>query len=95
MEAWFTDSGRSSISNPSGRLIVDVQGTLRLRLDLFLEWYLPIERQKFGLRSCYPCKSGLAIFSRLLRKGHPMVGTFIQLSGGLGPDGLASNPWDG
>ena len=29
--------------------------------------------------------------SRLPEVGQPMVGTFIQLSGGLGPDGLASN----
>tara|TARA_Y100000766_G_scaffold185316_1_gene159176 strand:- start:1045 stop:1380 length:336 start_codon:yes stop_codon:yes gene_type:complete len=29
--------------------------------------------------------------SRLPEFGQPMVGTFIQLSGGLGPDGLASN----
>lgn len=91
---WFTDSGRTSLSDPVGRVYcLSPEGDLRLVLDCVPysngiclspdgAWvYVAATRanQVWRLSACLP------------ETGQPMVGTFLQLSGGLGPDGLATN----
>jgi gluconolactonase len=92
-DLWFTDPGRSSLSDPTGRL-------LRLRAG---------QRQPELVLANVPYPNGVALSPdgklvylaatranavwRLLADApdpvYPMAGTYIQLSGGLGPDGLA------
>jgi len=92
---WFTDSGRSSLSDPTGRVYcIPPNGELRLVLDnvpysngICLSpdgaWvYVAATRSNQVWR----------LSAKLPTTGKPMVGTFLQLSGGLGPDGLATNP---
>ena len=96
-DLWFTDPGRSSLSDPTGRLF-------RLRAPL-----APAARRLELVLANIPYPNGVALSPdgklvylaatranavwRLLADapdpGWPMVGTFVQLSGGLGPDGLA------
>lgn len=91
---WFTDSGRTSLSDPRGRVYcLTPSGDLRLLLDcapysngICLSpdgaWlYIAATRANQVWR----------LSTRLPETGLPMVGTFLQLSGGLGPDGLATN----
>ena len=91
---WFTDSGRTSLSDPGGRVYqLSPAGELRLVLDCV----------PYSNGICLSSDGGWVyvaatranqvwrLSSRLPESGQPMVGTFLQLSGGLGPDGLASN----
>lgn len=91
---WFTDSGRTSLSDPRGRVYCLPSGSdLRLVLDCLPysngiclspdgQWlYVAATRANQVWR----------LSTHLPEKGQPMVGTFLQLSGGLGPDGLATN----
>ncbi|MEJ8562116.1 SMP-30/gluconolactonase/LRE family protein [Yoonia sp. GPGPB17] len=91
---WFTDSGRTSLSDPTGRVYCLPQnGALRLVLDCVPyangiclspdgEWvYVAATRANQVWR----------FSSKLPKTGQPMVGTYLNLSGGLGPDGLAVN----
>lgn len=91
---WFTDSGRTSLSDPTGRVYcLPSTGDLRLVLDCVPyangiclspdgQWlYVAATRANQIWR----------LSTRLPDTGQPMVGTFLQLSGGLGPDGLATN----
>ncbi len=91
---WFTDSGRTSLSDPRGRVYcLTPSGDLRLLLDCVPysngiclspdgAWlYIAATRANQVWR----------LSTRLPETGLPMVGTFLQLSGGLGPDGLATN----
>lgn len=91
-DLWFTDPGRSSLSDPTGRLF-------RLRNE---------QRQPELVLANVPYPNGVALSPdgrlvylaatranavwRLLADAPdplvPMAGTYIQLSGGLGPDGL-------
>lgn len=95
-DIWFTDSGRTSLSDPSGRVY-------RLRRG---------ERHPERVLANVPYPNGIALspegkfvylaatranavwrfFADAPGAPPPMVGTFIQLSGGLGPDGLAVAP---
>ena len=91
---WFTDSGRTSLSNPKGRVFcLSPGGELRLVLDCV----------PYSNGICFS-PDGASVYvaatranqvwrlsSKLPAKGQPMVGVFLQLSGGLGPDGLATN----
>ena len=96
-DIWFTDSGRTSLSDPTGRLF-----RLRAPLD-------PQARRLELVLANVPYPNGVALSPdgrlvylaatranavwRLLADAPdpvwPMVGIFVQLSGGLGPDGLA------
>ncbi|WP_377067367.1 SMP-30/gluconolactonase/LRE family protein [Roseovarius ramblicola] len=91
---WFSDSGRTSLSDPSGRVYcLPPAGDLRLLLDCIPysngiclspdgAWlYIAATRANQVWR----------LSTRLPDNSQPMVGTFLQLSGGLGPDGLACN----
>lgn len=91
---WFTDSGRTSLSDPRGGVYcLSPSGDLRLLLDCVPysngiclspdgDWlYVAATRANQVWR----------LSTRLPETGQPMAGTFLQLSGGLGPDGLATN----
>ena len=91
---WFTDSGRTSLSDPKGRVFcLSPDSDLRLVLDCVPysngicfspdgAWvYVAATRANQVWR----------LSSNLPAKGQPMVRVFLQLSVGLGPDGLATN----
>ena len=92
---WITDSGRTSHSDPTGRVYCQSpDGALRLVLDCVPypngiclspdgAWvYVAATRANQVWRFSSRLPEG---------DGRPMVGTFLHLSGGLGPDGLATN----
>lgn len=92
-DLWFTDPGRSSLSDPTGRLF-------RLRRD---------QAKPELILANLPYPNGVAVSAdgvfvyvavtranavwRLLADApdpvYPMVGAYLHLSGGLGPDGMA------
>lgn len=95
-DLWFTDPGRTSLSDPTGRLF-------RLRAgastpDLVLD-NIPypngVALSPDG-RHVYVAVTRANAVWRLFADnpdvGKPMVGLWTQLSGGLGPDGLAVHP---
>jgi len=94
-DLWFTDPGRSSLSDPTGRL-------LRLRTltsppDVVLAnvpYPNGVALSPDG-RFVYLAVTRANAVWRLLADApdpvYPMVGLWVQLSGGLGPDGLAVN----
>lgn len=91
---WFTDSGRSSLSDPTGRVYcMSPAGDLRLVLDN-VPYSNGICLSPDGLWVYVAATRSNQIWrfsARLPDHGPPMVGTFLQLSGGLGPDGLTTN----
>lgn len=91
---WFTDSGRSSLSDPTGRVFrLSPDGEVRLVLDC-VPYSNGICLSSDGAWIYVAATRANQIWrlsSRLPQTGQPMVGTFLQLSGGLGPDGLATN----
>nr|WP_306268866.1 SMP-30/gluconolactonase/LRE family protein [Pararhizobium sp. IMCC3301] len=91
---WFTDSGRSSLSDPSGRVYsLPAAGELRLVLDC-VPYSNGICLSPDGAWVYVAATRSNQIWrfsSRLPESGPPMVGTFLQLNGGLGPDGLGTN----
>ncbi|SMF38859.1 gluconolactonase [Tistlia consotensis] len=91
-DVWFTDPGRSSLTDPTGRLF-------RLRRDGALDCVLAnvpypngVAFSDDGAHVFLAATRANAVW-RLLRnapeRGTPMCGLYLQLSGGLGPDGLA------
>lgn len=89
---WFTDSGRTSLSDPTGRLFrLSAEGALTAVLDN-IPYPNGVAISADGAHVFVAATRANAVW-RLLRnppeKGRPMVGTYLQLSGGLGPDGLA------
>lgn len=91
---WFTDSGRTSLSDPSGRIYcVKPDGTLHLVLDC-VPYSNGIAASPDGGLIYVAATRANQIWrfaADLPENGITMVGTFLQLSGGLGPDGLATN----
>lgn len=91
---WFTDSGRTSLSDPSGRVYcLEPDGTLRLVLDR-VPYSNGVALSPDGAFVYVAATRANQIWrfaADLPDNGTPMVGTFLQLSGGLGPDGLATN----
>lgn len=91
---WFTDSGRTSLSDPTGRVYrLSPAGELRLVLDC-MPYSNGICLSPDGAWVYVAATRANQVWrlsSRLPESGQPMVGTFLQLSGGLGPDGLACN----
>jgi gluconolactonase len=88
---WFTDPGRTSLSDPTGRLFrLSVKGILTCVLDN-IPYPNGIAISPDGAFVYVAVTRANSVW-RLLRvspESKPMAGTFIQLSGGLGPDGLA------
>jgi gluconolactonase len=91
---WFTDSGRTSISDPSGRVYVRrTDGQIRLVLSN-VPYSNGIAASQDGEQIYLSATRANQIWrfsATLPDEGPPMVGVFQQLSGGLGPDGLAVN----
>ncbi|MEP7328365.1 MAG: SMP-30/gluconolactonase/LRE family protein [Betaproteobacteria bacterium] len=89
---WFTDPGRSSLSDPYGRLF---------RLSPTGELTVVLERLPYpnGVAITPDGKDVLVAMTRanavwklsrtVAASALPMLGHYLQLSGGLGPDGLA------
>jgi gluconolactonase len=93
-EIWITDSGRSSLTSPVGRLWrFDTAGQLRLVLTN-VPYSNGVAVSPDG-RTIYVAATRAnqiwRLNSALPDEGLPMTGVFLQLSGGLGPDGLATN----
>jgi gluconolactonase len=90
---WFTDSGRSSLSDPTGRVYRWMDGKLRRVLDCVpYSNGICVSPDTAGVYVAATRANQVWKFStRLPETGPPMVGTYLQLSGGLGPDGLACN----
>lgn len=89
---WFTDSGRTSLSDPTGRLYRrTADGTLRCVLDN-IPYPNGVAVSADGNSVYVAATRGNAVW-RIARalpdSGKPMAGIHAQLSGGLGPDGLA------
>tara|TARA_B100001113_G_scaffold40573_1_gene28764 strand:- start:314 stop:814 length:501 start_codon:yes stop_codon:yes gene_type:complete len=91
---WFTDSGRTSLSDPEGRVYcLSPGGVLRLVLDC-VPYSNGICFSPDGAWVYVAATRANQVWrfsSNLPTTGQPMVGVFLQLSGGLGPDGLATN----
>ena len=92
-DLWFTDPGRSSLSDPTGRLFRLRSGAQRPDLVLAnIPYPNSVVLNPAGTQVYVSVTRANAIW-RLLADAPdpawPMVGTHIQLSGGLGPDGLA------
>ena len=91
---WFTDSGRTSLSDPKGRVYcLSLGDVLRLVLDC-LPYPNGICFSPDGAWVYVAATRANQVWrlsSNLPTTGQPMVGVFLQLSGGLGPDGLATN----
>lgn len=91
---WFTDSGRSSLSDPKGRVYRWHEGALRLVLNTvpYSNGIAVLPDNAWVYVAATRANQVWKFSTRLPEAGAPMVGTYLQLSGGLGPDGLACNP---
>ncbi len=91
-DLWFTDSGRTSLSDPTGNVF-------RYKTDGKLVHILNNVPYPNGIalspdgKLVYVAATRANAVWRLMAdypdKKWPMVGTYVQMSGGLGPDGLA------
>ncbi|RPE66521.1 gluconolactonase [Pacificibacter maritimus] len=90
---WFTDSGRSSLSDPTGRVYRWQDDKLRLVLDCvpYSNGIAVSPDNAWVYVAATRANQVWKFSTRLPEIGSPMVGTYLQLSGGLGPDGLACN----
>ena len=91
---WITDSGRSSLSDPTGRLWHrDAEGALRLVLSNvpYANGVAVSPDGALVYVAATRANQVWRIAAALPQTGAPMAGVFLQLSGGLGPDGLATN----
>ena len=90
---WFTDSGRSSLSDPVGRVYRWQDGVLRLVLDCvpYSNGICVSPDNGWVYVAATRANQVWKFSTRLPKAGSPMVGTYLQFSGGLGPDGLACN----
>jgi gluconolactonase len=94
-DLWFTDPGRSSLSDPTGRLFRLRAGETKPELVLAnVPYPNGIAFSPDGALVYLAATRSNAVW-RLLADApdpvHPMVGAFLTLSGGLGPDGLATD----
>lgn len=92
-DIWMTDPGRSSLSDPTGRLFCLRNGAREAELMLAnLPYPNSVAIGPDGSTVLVSVTRANAIWrlrTDAPTSGRPMAGTFIQLSGGLGPDGLA------
>lgn len=91
---WFTDSGRSSLSDPTGRVYRWQDGDLRLVLDCvpYSNGICVSPDNAWVYVAATRANQVWKFSTHLPVTGPPMVGTYLQFSGGLGPDGVACNP---
>lgn len=92
-DVWFTDSGRSSLSDPTGRVYRLRQGETVPDLVLGnVPYPNGIALSPDGKLVYLAATRANAVWRFMADAPDPtwpMVGTFLQFSGGLGPDGLA------
>lgn len=90
---WFTDSGRTSLNDPRGRVYRWQDGGLRLVVDCipYANGIAVSPDNAWVYVAATRANQVWKFATRLPQDGMPMVGTYLQLSGGLGPDGLACN----
>lgn len=90
---WFTDSGRTSLSDPRGRVYRWIDKDLRLVLDCvpYANGIAVSPDNAWVYVAATRSNQVWKFATRLPDTGAPMVGTYLHLSGGLGPDGLACN----
>jgi len=95
-DLWFTDPGRSSLSDPTGRLFRLRAGAAACDLVLANVPYPNGVALSPDGTFVYVAATRTNAVWRLLADApdpvYPMVGLWVQLSGGLGPDGLAMHP---
>lgn len=90
---WFTDSGRSSLSSRHGRLWRRTpDGTLDCVLDdlAYPNGVALSPDERFVHVACTRANTVLRLATGGVETP-PMTGVFLHLSGGLGPDGLATD----
>ncbi len=92
-DLWFTDPGRSSLSDPTGRLFRLRAGQARPELVLAnIPYPNGVAVSPDGVFVYVAATRANAVW-RLLADApdpaYPMVGVHLHLSGGLGPDGMA------
>ncbi|MBT5072153.1 MAG: SMP-30/gluconolactonase/LRE family protein [Kordiimonadaceae bacterium] len=92
-DIWFTDSGRTSLSDPTGNVFrYKTDGSLHHVLNN-VPYPNGIALSPDGSLVYLSATRANAVWRFLADYPDPvwpMVGTYIQLSGGLGPDGLAA-----
>lgn len=92
-DVWFTDSGRSSLSDPTGRVYRLRPGATVPEMVLAnVPYPNGIALSPDGKLVYLAATRANAVWRFMAEApdpAWPMVGTFLQLSGGLGPDGLA------
>jgi gluconolactonase len=90
---WFTDSGRTSLSDPTGRVFrLSKNGTLQCVLaNIPYPNGIAVSPDGVFMYVAVTRANAVWRFLRVSPEPTPMVGIYIQLSGGLGPDGLAIN----
>jgi gluconolactonase len=92
---WFTDSGRTSLTDPRGRLFRrDANGQLDCVLDNvpYPNGIAFSADNAFAFVAATRANAVWRIARQWSGTAQPMAGTYLQLSGGLGPDGLAVSP---
>lgn len=91
-DIWFTDSGRTSLSDPRGRVFrLDRAGALRLVLANvpYPNGIALSPDEAFVYVAATRANAVWRLSAVLPAEGPPMAGTYVTLGGGLGPDGLA------
>lgn len=95
-DLWFTDPGRTSLSDPTGRLYRLRPGAPQPECVLDTIPYPNGVALSPDGRHVYVAATRANAVWRLLADspdaGRPMAGVWTQLSGGLGPDGIAVHP---
>ena len=93
-DIWFTDSGRTSLSDPRGNLYCrHADGELSRVLDMipYPNGVVLSPTEEF-LFVAVTRANAIWRLKAQSAETPPMVGVYIYLSGGLGPDGLAITP---
>lgn len=90
---WFTDPGRSSLADPYGRLFCLTSAGLLTQILDGLPYPNGVAITDDGAQVLVAMTRANAVW-KCARQGAgntpPMLGHYLQLSGGLGPDGLAT-----
>jgi gluconolactonase len=90
-DLYFTDQGMTGLQDPSGRLYrLGANGTLDCLLDCIPSPNgLVLNKAETALFLCVTRNNAIWRVPLLKQGGTAKVGIFIQMSGGVGPDGMA------